>query len=98
MSNAIYLVHANWLQKNAFNTPVTLESITPSTTQIRLYQLMGLRKGGFLRIRMDSSVFGGRLVLRGLYNRGCLASGDLLPVHQLLRISGHVSTERADSS
>lgn len=53
-----YLVHANWLQKNAFNMPVTLESVTPATTQIRLYQIADLRMGGSFAFGWIQALFG----------------------------------------
>ncbi|MCE0723359.1 hypothetical protein [Legionella resiliens] len=40
-----YLVHSNWLQTHAFYEQISPNSITPSTTQVVLYQTLGLRMG-----------------------------------------------------
>ncbi|PNL62139.1 hypothetical protein A6J39_013450 [Legionella anisa] len=40
-----YLVHSNWLQVHAFYEQITPDNITPSTTQVVLYQTLGLRMG-----------------------------------------------------
>ncbi|MGM9452441.1 hypothetical protein ACTAZI_03805 [Legionella bozemanae] len=40
-----YLAHSNWLQTHAFYEQISPNSITPSTTQVVLYQNLDLRMG-----------------------------------------------------
>ncbi|NGM86008.1 hypothetical protein G5B35_01675 [Parapusillimonas sp. SGNA-6] len=41
-----YLVHANWLQDNAFNNVISASDITPLNSQVALYQNGQFRMGG----------------------------------------------------
>jgi hypothetical protein len=40
-----YLAHGNWLQNHAFGDTISIDQVTPLTTQISLYQQEGLRMG-----------------------------------------------------
>jgi hypothetical protein len=41
-----YLSHSQWLQYHAFNTPISLAELTPTSSQVILYQEHGYRMGG----------------------------------------------------
>jgi hypothetical protein len=50
-----YIVHSDWLQNHAFSFNIGKDNVTPSSTQVRLYQLYGFRMGGsFLFAFMQS--------------------------------------------
>lgn len=52
-----YLAHSNWLQNHSFNEKVSLDTVTPSTTQISLYQSGGLRMGGSFFLALSQALF-----------------------------------------
>lgn len=41
-----YLAHSDWLQTHGFSFNVSADDVTPSSTQVRLYQMAGFRMGG----------------------------------------------------
>ncbi len=51
-----YLVHANWLQGNAFGDPILPNQITPLTTQVALYQQEGFRMGASYLFALTQSL------------------------------------------
>lgn len=52
-----YLAHSSWLQQHAFNEILSVDNITPLTTQISLYQAQGLRMGGSFLLAFMQSLF-----------------------------------------
>ncbi len=50
-----YLVHANWLQHNAFNEVISAVDVTPLNSQVSLYQREGFRMGSSFLLALAQS-------------------------------------------
>ncbi|KKR22173.1 MAG: hypothetical protein UT50_C0001G0085 [Candidatus Moranbacteria bacterium GW2011_GWA2_39_41] len=52
-----YLAHSEWLQSHAFKETISIDNVTPVTTQISLYQASGFRMGGSFLLALMQSLF-----------------------------------------
>lgn len=94
-----YLVHANWLQEHAFNETIPVQSVTPVTTQISLYQQKGFRMGGSFLLALAQALLNLRwsyeaypAVLIAAITACCLAIGfplsrSLQPIRRSTRLA-----------
>jgi hypothetical protein len=94
-----YLVHANWLQGHAFGDAITVEQVTPLTTQVSLYQQEGFRMGGSFLLALTQSLLNLKwsyevypAVVISAIAACCLAIGfplakSLLPIRRLTRLA-----------
>jgi len=53
-----YLAHSNWLQLYSFGTTLSHKEVTPVSSQIFIYQALGLRMGGSYLLALIQSIYG----------------------------------------
>ncbi|WP_438394112.1 hypothetical protein [Caballeronia sp. DA-9] len=85
-----YLAHSDWLQGHAFAKAIPLDAVTPSSSQIYMYQHAGLRMGGSYLLAFAQAISGQRwafdvypsVIILGM-SACCLSAG--FPVSRYLR-------------